>query len=510
MAEPQPSTDTVLRGILESARDLVIFALDRSYRYLAFNRAHADTMKGIWGADIAVGQCMLDSIGREDDRVRAEANFSRALRGEVFTLVEAYGDTARERREYEDTYSPITDDSGVIIGLSVLVRDVTDARRQARELERYRQDLELLVSTRSREAEDARAALRREIEERLRVETKMQERQKLESLGNVSSGIAHDFNNVLMGILGNAELALPNPTSRSRVADHLRTIAVSAESAANLTHKVYEFSGEEQGGKRPRRPQRSHRRTATAADALRARGRAARVRPRSRHPSGRGGPNRLRQLIMNLVTNGAEACGAEVGLVRIRTGVASLPGPRALLWAVKPGDYAYIEVADNGCGMSAEVIRQDLRPVLHDPRVRPRPGTDRGPKHRAQRARHVQRAVPNPARGPASASTCPCTQPSKQPSEAPPHGHRTRTRHRDTALIADDNPRVLRAVRSMLESEGFEVIAAEDGTSALRMFHDAQAPIAVGLPRPQHARNERGPPGSSTCAKWTPTFRRSS
>ena len=46
----------VLRAVLESPRDIVIFALDRDYRYLAFNQNHARTMKAIWDADLTVGQ----------------------------------------------------------------------------------------------------------------------------------------------------------------------------------------------------------------------------------------------------------------------------------------------------------------------------------------------------------------------------------------------------------------------------------------------------------------------
>jgi PAS domain S-box-containing protein len=73
------------------------------------------------------------------------------------------------------TISPIRDDEGKVVGASKVARDIT--------------------------------ARRAENEERRRIEAKLVETAKLESLGVLAGGIAHDFNNLLTGILGNASLA---------------------------------------------------------------------------------------------------------------------------------------------------------------------------------------------------------------------------------------------------------------------------------------------------------------
>lgn len=104
---------------------MVIFALDRQYRYTAFNENHRHTMKQIWGVDIANGNSMLEYIGNDKDREKAKINFDRVLSGESFTLVEAYGDAALERRWYEDIYNPITDEQGNVIGLTLFLTDIT-------------------------------------------------------------------------------------------------------------------------------------------------------------------------------------------------------------------------------------------------------------------------------------------------------------------------------------------------------------------------------------------------
>jgi PAS domain S-box-containing protein len=118
----------LLKGVIESPKDVVIFALDRQYRYIAFNENHRRTMQQIWGADIAIGTRMTEYIRSSEDRNKAVANFDRALAGESFTVTEAYGDTALDRRWYEDIYNPIRDEKGAVIGLTLFLTDITERR----------------------------------------------------------------------------------------------------------------------------------------------------------------------------------------------------------------------------------------------------------------------------------------------------------------------------------------------------------------------------------------------
>lgn len=126
----------LLKSIMESPKDVVIFALDRQYRYIYFNENHRQTMKSIWGVDIAIEKNMLDYIKNPEDCLKAKNNFDRALSGESFTLVEEYGDETLDRRFYEDIYNPITDENGDVIGLTLFLTDVTERRQIALDRER--------------------------------------------------------------------------------------------------------------------------------------------------------------------------------------------------------------------------------------------------------------------------------------------------------------------------------------------------------------------------------------
>jgi PAS domain S-box-containing protein len=146
MEETLQNANDLLNGVIESPAGVVIFALDRQYRYIAFNENHRNTMKQIWGVDIAPGTSILEYIQDPDDRAKATINFNRALAGESFTTTEAYGDTHLERRWYENAYNPIMDKNGMISGLTLFLIDITD-RKQAEEAlreseEKYRKIIE--------------------------------------------------------------------------------------------------------------------------------------------------------------------------------------------------------------------------------------------------------------------------------------------------------------------------------------------------------------------------------
>jgi anti-anti-sigma regulatory factor len=130
---------SVLQAIFDSPQGLVIFSLDRQYRYLAFNEAHRQTIKAIWNVDIRIGMDMLaEVVGRDDDRAKAKATFDRALAGEGFSIVDDYGDDALSRRSYESAYAPMRGADGQLVGLTCFLTDVTEKRRNEEERARLR------------------------------------------------------------------------------------------------------------------------------------------------------------------------------------------------------------------------------------------------------------------------------------------------------------------------------------------------------------------------------------
>lgn len=110
---------------------------------MSFARAHAQTMKAIWGATIELGTCMLDAIRDDADRQKAKANFDAALAGENLLKEEDYGDASLQRTFWENRYSPLHDDTGAIAGLTVFVTNITQRRQAAEKLAKVQEELRL-------------------------------------------------------------------------------------------------------------------------------------------------------------------------------------------------------------------------------------------------------------------------------------------------------------------------------------------------------------------------------
>jgi PAS domain S-box-containing protein len=135
----------LLASILESSPEIIVFALDTQYRYLAFNSKHKAAIQYIWGKEIAVGMSMLDIFGTHEDGSKAKKNFDRALHGESFVAVEDYGDEELSRQSWLDYWSPIRNNDDEIIGLTCFVLNNTEQKKAETRIQSLLAEKELIL-----------------------------------------------------------------------------------------------------------------------------------------------------------------------------------------------------------------------------------------------------------------------------------------------------------------------------------------------------------------------------
>jgi PAS domain S-box-containing protein len=308
--------------------------------------------------------------------------------------------------------------------------------------------------------------------ERQEIQRKVQETQKLESLGILAGGIAHDFNNLLTAVLGNATLAMEEAPAGSRSAEYLHQIELAAKRAADLCQQMLAYSG--RGRFEVSGVNLNYVLTETA-DLLRVtipKGASLVLDLAPDLPPIEGDATQLRQVIMNLVINAAEAINGGEGVVEIKTGVREVDADflsTALLSAErKPGKYIFLEVTDTGCGMSGETRERIFDPFFTTKFtgrglglaavlgiVRGHGGT-----------MHVESAV-----GHGSTFTILMPVVAEGTGEATSRTASPEAwRGRGTALVVDDEASVRKTTSQMLNALGFEVDTAEDGMQAIELL----------------------------------------
>ncbi|OQX01107.1 MAG: hypothetical protein BWK80_60710 [Desulfobacteraceae bacterium IS3] len=123
------SSNALMTSIMESPKNIAIFALDREYRYINFNQSHKKTVSRTWNKEIDIGMNILDMIKDPEKRNKAKDYFDRALKGETFISVEEFESESSEQFYTENHYNPITTEDRAIIGLTVFLTDITKRRQ---------------------------------------------------------------------------------------------------------------------------------------------------------------------------------------------------------------------------------------------------------------------------------------------------------------------------------------------------------------------------------------------
>lgn len=355
--------------------------------------------------------------------------------------------------------------AGLVVGVLLLLALAAAFRARSRALQ---------------EAHTANTALETQRKEQLRIERRLSQQQRTESLEILAAGIAHDFNNHLTAVSVSAELA-----EQSADNDETRTLLGQIRDvtlqAAQLTEQLVEFLG------RTSDSAADHANLQREVEAVQGllnslvRGRAVlSYDSDGSHRVVPGAPVQIRQVLLNLVTNAVEACEGD-GSIVIGFGTTELSEADLAACTVPgtatPGTFHYLRVCDNGSGIPDRIALRVFDPYFSTKQ----PGRGLGLSsvfgiaRAAGGAIVIQPAEPSgtsvtvylPAADPSLAAPVPpaAESPSAAGSETESHSERRRT-----VLFVDDESTVAGLMRRVVERAGFETLLASSADEALQVF----------------------------------------
>ncbi len=339
------------------------------------------------------------------------------------------------------TISPVRDEGGNPVALSVIARDISDQKSS---------------------------------------EESLRETQKLESLGLLAGGIAHDFNNLLTGVIGYASLLSDELPAGSPQADKLKGLMQAAERMAQLTSQMLAYSGRGHFVIEPVDLSQQVIQISSLVQASIPKNVELRLALANDLPSVEVDVSQLHQIVMNLVINAAESIGNSQGTVELRTELETIGEEhlKANLARTFPqtGEYVAITVEDTGCGMD-DLTRSRIFDPFFTTKFTGRGlglssvlGIVRG--HRG-----LITVDSHPGAGTKFRVFFPVSGARARKQAQPAHDEGGS----GTVLVVDDEDVVRTMAKSALERLGFKVLTAVNGGDALRIYAERHRAIDLVL-----------------------------
>jgi PAS domain S-box-containing protein len=336
------------------------------------------------------------------------------------------------------TVTPIVDQAGAVIGISVIARDIT-AVKEAAEQQRAVQD-------------------------------RTNQAQRMESLGKLAGGVAHDFNNIL-AIIGNyTDFAIEETQDRPQVQSDLRQARTAVERAINLTRQLLTFTRGDAIQPRDIDLNASIAEVHTLLQRTIGEHINLIARPTAQPLIAHADPGQIQQVLLNLAINARDAM-PDGGTLVLEANVSTLDGEEVTMQPALPaGVYARLLVSDTGHGMSADTVARIFEPFYT---TKPRgKGTGLGlatvygivTEAGGSINVYSEIGIGTTFRIYLPLVTSPASaEPVTRRHTASPGGG-------GTVLVVEDEPALARVVTRIVAKGGYQVLAAANGVEALRLY----------------------------------------
>jgi PAS domain S-box-containing protein len=317
----------------------------------------------------------------------------------------------------------------------------------------------------------------RDVTAQREAESRLQQAQKMDVVGQLTGGIAHDFNNLLTVVMGNLDFDSERLPADLRAS--VENALHAAERGAALTHRLLAFSRRQTLVAGPV----DFNRLATSMEDLlrRALGEHVEIELRLDHAlwTALADSGQVEDALLNLAVNARDAMPGG-GKLTIETGNAHLDEDYAAHnTEVAPGDYAVLAVTDTGVGMAPEVLERVFEPFFTTKEVGKGTGLGLSMVYGfAKQSRGHVRIYSEVGHGTTVRLYLPRLTGSDPTDRTALAGAATpspRPRGGETILVVEDDAQVRAFVLRELRELGYRVLEAEDGPRALRLLESDAA-----------------------------------
>jgi len=320
----------------------------------------------------------------------------------------------------------------------------------------------------------------RDVSERKRLEDHVRQAQRMEAVGQLAGGIAHDFNNLLTVITSYSAMLLGEQSTTPAVRADLEEIKGAADRAAALTRQLLAFSRRQllqprvldvneltlNLEKMLRRLLREDIELVTALDPALGMVHAD--------------PGQLEQVIVNLAVNARDAM-PDGGRLTIETANVTLDESFGPLPEGGAGDHVMLAVSDTGHGMTETVKGHIFEPFFTTKETGKGTGLGLSTVYGiVQQSGGSIWVYSEPGQGTTFKIYLPIATLGRTKRDTPPPRLPVRVGS-ETILLVEDEERVRKAARRILEGSGYTVIEAATGAEAVRLCETHPTPIGLVL-----------------------------
>ncbi len=321
----------------------------------------------------------------------------------------------------------------------------------------------------------------RDVTEMRQLQETLKNKEKMEAIGRLAGGVAHDFNNMLGGIMGLAELLeMDLPDNALKQQGYTQRIVSSCKRAAQLTQQLLSFARQ---GKQQSIPVDLKQ---VIEDALLLLERTVDKRIKMVSACDEetllvaGDPGQLESVMLNLGLNARDAM-PDGGILSISARKRTIDAAycSSSRFDLQPGEYAEVEVRDNGHGIPADLQERIFEPFFTTKAVGEGTGLGLAAVYGAiKEHRGEVRVESAPDQGAAIRLLLPLSHETQPGVQEPLPLHDTRSERR-TILVVDDEPVFRAMLESVLNKLGYETLCAESGRAGVELYRQRGGQIAL-------------------------------